>query len=120
MTFPLNIKGKVDSLVNFPIDTSLKTIAHSAVCTGKLSTQVQLKSISSVRVPIYLNAMYSSWEPGAPCVIHKTSLIPQLVYKICFLHQRSIESCFQNQTSNPTKSLMSTFVFMKIQSRFSA
>ena len=25
------MKGEVDSLVNFPIDTSLKTIAHSAL-----------------------------------------------------------------------------------------
>ena len=25
------MNGEVDSLVNFPIDTSLKTIAHSAV-----------------------------------------------------------------------------------------
>ena len=32
------MKGEVDSLVNFPIDTSLKTIAHSAMlnCSGKM------------------------------------------------------------------------------------
>ena len=31
VTFPLNMKDKGDKKVNFPIDTSLKIIVHSAL-----------------------------------------------------------------------------------------
>ena len=47
------MKGEVDSLVNFPIDTSLKTIAHSAlssqidnnVTVSKHNEQTHVKTV---------------------------------------------------------------------------
>ena len=40
------MNGEVDSLVNFPIDTSLKTIAHSAMSkAASAMTGSQLKEV---------------------------------------------------------------------------
>ena len=40
------MKGEVDSLVNFPIDTSLKTIAHSALGEREMVSELVCASSS--------------------------------------------------------------------------